>query len=120
MFIADEDSDSLWERFDALANLSEIERQAVFYEDGLTFLAFFVSTLMSHYSLPEIDSASDFSEVIIVLRRNYKDWNQKLVGLGAVFQSGRQASVSGEIVAFSHACPWNGLSEVARSMVGNC
>lgn len=113
----DKDSDSLWERFDQLASVSESERLAAYRADGPAFLELLVSKLMVKYALPVIDNASDFSEVILALRENYRQWNQRLVGLLAEFQSGKQISVRRELIDFTQTCPWNGLADVVISIL---
>ena len=66
----------LWERFYALAAMPDAERQRVFHLDGMAFLSSLMSETMRDYGDPKLTSAMEFSEFVIELRENYRQWNQ--------------------------------------------
>lgn len=105
---------SRWDRFNKLFELSKAEREKSFHQENLAFLKTFVAMEMNNYNLPEIDNAQDFSEVIEVLRLNYRQWNQRLMSLMKATSELRDAQSERNLLHFTETCPWNMLLEVVR------
>ncbi|MFZ3001524.1 MAG: hypothetical protein WA071_14445 [Undibacterium umbellatum] len=95
--------------------LPKAEREKTFNQENLTFLKTFVTMEMNSYSLPDIDNAQDFSEVIEVLRLNYRQWNQQLMYLMRAAYEFRSIEAQSDLTEFIKSCPWNMLVEVGRT-----
>lgn len=107
----------LWERFNHLAGASDEERYEAYRGDGMEFLdAFLIETIVS-YGNPEIHSAEDFSEFIVTLRANYKDWNQHLMGLMARFDATDTVQSRQSLCDFIASSPWIHLIEAAQGFL---
>ncbi len=72
---------SRWERFDRLFELSKSDQKKFYDQKNLIFLEEFVSIELNDFTLPDIDNAQDFSEILEILKINYRQWNQRLMGL---------------------------------------
>ncbi|PXX41384.1 hypothetical protein [Undibacterium pigrum] len=111
----DKKRQSRWNRFNDLFDLPELERRAAYNQENVVFLEKFVSIEMNNYRLPEIENAGDFSEVIVVLRMNYRQWNQRLTGLLVTHDKLRDLKSKKNVDEFIETCPWNMLVDVGRN-----
>ncbi|MFZ6643121.1 hypothetical protein ACO0LL_25605 [Undibacterium sp. TC4M20W] len=114
----DKNRQSDWNSFDALFELPEHERVKAWSQENLAFLQNFVVREMNHYNLPDIDNAQDFSEIIKVLRLNYRQWNQRLMKLMWINDELRSTEAQNDLAEFINSCPWNMLIDVARDVPG--
>lgn len=73
---------------------------------------------MRNYSLPDIESAQDFSEIIEILRLNYRQWNQHLMRLMSDDAEASNTKVQTPMAKFINSCPWNMLLKVVCDMPG--
>ena len=108
---------SLWDRFYELAAMSDAERQLAYHSDGMEFLSSLMAETLRDYGDPELDSAEKFSEFVVELRENYRQWNQALMTAMVRFddssdQSGREA-----LAVFATSCHWKHLAEVAQHYI---
>ena len=96
---------SRWNKFDKLFDFSKPEREKSFSQKNLVFLKEFVSIEMNKYSLPEIDNAHDFSEIIEALRISYRQWNQRLMGLMIIDHQSPDSASKRDLDEFTKTCP---------------
>lgn len=108
---------ALWARFNELSAMSDAERQKVYHLDGMAFLSSLMATAMTNYTIPEIDSAEEFSEFIVESRENYRHWNQRLMSIMLAFEADKNASNLELLQDFLLTSPWLVLVEAAKNFV---
>lgn len=107
----------LWNRFDQLASASDEERHEFYRSDGIDFLYALLAKTVVSYGNPEIHSAEDFSEFIVTLRANYRDWNQHLMGLMARFDDTEMVQSRKSMCDFISSSPWIRLVDAAQGFL---
>ncbi|MES2319170.1 MAG: hypothetical protein V4631_16965 [Pseudomonadota bacterium] len=107
----------LWTRFEKLAAMPEADRRRSYYYDGMAFLGELMAVTMSGYAIPTIASSEDFSAFIFNLRGNYRQWNQRLMGLMIAFDEDPAPARNEALHEYATTCPWKNLAVAARDFI---
>lgn len=105
----------LWNRFDELAAMTDADRRSAYGAEGLRFLAQLMAKTLRHYDDPGIASAQAFSDFIVTLRADYREWNQYLMSLMIRHDSLKDADSRARLDEMAARCHWIALAEAARN-----
>lgn len=109
----DEEYGRVWNRFEKLSELAEIDRQRAYFEDGMQCLEslFRFTTIRTP---PNVMSAEEFSAIVVELRDSYRKWNQYLMSLMTANYADEAVPRVQLFDEFIAGCIWVVLIDAAR------